>query len=85
MRKVEKYYCDLCDEAFDTEEECREHEAKHYTNWKDADNNRIAEELRHLSDCAYSYRANGMVLGYFVSDFRYLMDEVAKRLREENK
>lgn len=85
MRKVEKYYCELCGEVFDTAEECKKHERTHCTNWEEADNKKIAEELRHLSDDAYNYRINGTVLGYFVSDFSNLMDEAAKRLGEENK
>ena len=85
MRRIDvtRYYCDLCDKEFDTEEECKEHESTHYTNWEEDDNSKIAEELRHLSDYAYSYRDNGMVLGYFVSDFSNLMHEAAKRLGEE--
>lgn len=85
MRRIEKYYCDLCGEAFDTAEECEKHERTHYTNWGEDDNEKIAEELRHLSNDAYNYRINGTVLGYFASDFSYLMDEAAKRLGEENK
>lgn len=85
MRKIEKYYCDLCDEEFDTEEECEAHEAKHCTDWEKADNKKIAEELRWISDTAYDYRFDDTVLGYFLSDFEALMDEAAKRLEKENK
>ena len=76
MRRTEKYCCDLCGEEFGTEEECREHEATHHTDWGKADNKKIAEGLRHLSNT---------VLGYLVSDFRALMVEAAKRLEEAAK
>lgn len=76
MRRTEKYCCDLCGEEFDTEEECREHETKHYSNWGEVDNKKIAEALRHLSNT---------VLGYLVSDFSALMIEAAKRLEEAEK
>lgn len=86
MRKIEKYYCDLCNEEFRTEEECREHEAKHCTDWEKADNERIAEELHRISsDKAYNHRFGNTVLGYFLSDFEALMDEAAKRLEKESK
>lgn len=85
MRKVEKYYCDLCGLGFDRRKECEEHERQHHTNWKETDNKRIAEALYDLSDGVFDYRANGTVLGYFVSDFSNLMHEAAKRLGGENK
>lgn len=85
MRRIEKYYCELCGENFDTEEECREHERTHYTNWEEVDNSKIAEYLRNLSDSVFDYRANGTVLGYFVSDLSALMDEAEKRLGEKDK
>ena len=37
MRKVEKYYCDLCGLGFDRRKECEEHERQHHTNWKETD------------------------------------------------
>ena len=82
MKKTEKYCCELCDEEFDTEEERLEHEAKHYTKWEEADNKKIAENLRYISDNAYTYSVWGTVLGYFASDFELLMNEAAKRLEE---
>lgn len=85
MRRVKKYYCDLCGKEFDTEEECEKHERTHYTNWGEAGNNKIIEELRCLSESIYDYRVNGTVLGYFVSDLSNLMYEAAKRLEEAAK
>lgn len=87
MRRIDvtRYYCDICGERFNTEEECEKHERIHYTNWEEADNSRISEELHNLSESVFDYRHSGTVLGYFVSDFSYLMNEAAKRLGEENK
>lgn len=85
MIRIEKYYCDLCGKEFDMAEECEKHERTHYTNWEEADNNKIIEELRRLSEGVYDYRVNGTVLGYFVSDFSNLIHEAAKRLEEAAK
>lgn len=85
MRRIEKYYCDFCGLGFDTKKGCEEHEKMHYTNWEEADNKRISEELSRLSEGVFDYRVHGTVLGYFVSDFSALMAEAAKRLGEENK
>lgn len=84
MRRIDvtRYYCDLCDKEFDTEEECKEHESTHYTNWEEADNSKISEELHNLSKSVFDYRHSRTVLGYFVSDFSNLMHEAAKRLGE---
>lgn len=85
MGRTEKYYCDLCGMGFNTKKECIEHETKHYANWGETDNNKIAEELHNLSESVLDHVHNGTVFGYFVSDFRYLIAEAAKRLGEENK
>lgn len=75
MTRIEKYYCDLCGEKFDTSEECEKHERTHYTNWEEVDNNEIAEALHNLSNSVFDYRVKGTALGYFVSDFSALMEE----------
>lgn len=85
MRKTEKYYCDLCDKGFDTEEECKEHEITHFANWGEAASETIVEELRQLPDY-HGYRAERIdrtFLRHFAADFVNLMYKVTKRTEEE--
>ena len=82
MRVEKKYFCEFCGSEFDTPDECKKHENEsHCPDLSTAENEKIAEELDYLSDCAYGYRIDDTVLGYPLQYFENLLNEAARRLR----
>lgn len=77
------YTCKYCDKEFMNETECAEHEDSHIKKYDDASNEEIAKELESLSDSAYGWHMNDMVIGIPVSNFENLLDVAAKRLRKD--
>lgn len=43
----------------------------------------IADKLEQLSDAAYGWNIDGMVVGMKVRDFERLMDQAAEMIREK--
>ena len=83
MNKITHHTCDFCEMEFDTEEECEEHEKSHIRDYSEVSNAEIVEELNYLGSVAYDYQIGNAVMGLPVGSFENLMDEVAKRLRDE--
>lgn len=83
MNKITHYTCDFCEMEFDTEEECKEHEKSHVRDYSEVSNAEIVEELIYLRSVAYDYHIGNAVMGLPVGSFKNLMDEVARRLRDE--
>ena len=83
MNKITHYTCDFCEMEFDTEEECKEHEKSHVRDYSEVSNAEIVEELNYLREFAYYYRIGNKVMGMPIDNFKNLMDEAARRLRDE--
>lgn len=83
MNKKTYYECEFCGKSFDTEEECEEHEKSHERDYSEVSNAEITEELNYLREFAYYYRIGNKVMGMPIDSFKNLMDEAAKRLRDE--
>lgn len=52
-------------------------------NYSEVSNAEIIEELNYLREFAYYYRFGNKVMGMPIDSFKNLMDEVARRLRDE--
>lgn len=86
MFKNTIYVCEYCGKEFYTEHECEQHERERHTvSFEDASTNEISDILLELADTAHGYHINGNVMGWPESSFINLMEEVAKRLKENCK
>ena len=83
MNKKTCYECEFCGKSFDTEADCEDHEESHVRNYSEVSNAEIVEELNYLRSVAYDYHIGNAVMGLPVGSFKNLMDEVARRLRDE--
>lgn len=86
MFKNTIYVCEYCGKEFYTEHECEQHERERHTvSFEDASTNEISDILLELADTAHGYHINGSVMGWPEVSFINLMEEVAKRLKENCK
>lgn len=85
MHKIvsEIYQCEFCSLTFESEADCKCHEKTHICNYKHASNKTIADALCALSNSAYGYRIDSTVMGIPISNFEDLLNEAAKRLKDE--
>lgn len=79
----EIYKCEVCDMTFENETDCKCHEETHMYDYKHAPNKTIADALHTLSDSAYGYRIGSTVMGIPISNFKSLLNEAAKRLKDK--
>lgn len=78
------FKCKYCDKEFQSYEACDEHEETHMESYEDADNATIADMLKELSDKAWGYHIDEMVLGMPIRNFKSLMTEAAERLKNSS-
>lgn len=83
MKKKTCYECEYCGLEFDNEADCEEHEKTHIEDYSLVSNKEIAEKLNYLDAVAYSYRFGNEVMGMPIESFENLMNEAARRLRDE--
>ena len=86
MVKSTIYVCEYCGKEFYTERECEQHEREYHTvSFENASTNEISDILLELADTAHGYHINGGVMGWPEVSFINLMEEAAKRLKENCK
>lgn len=83
MNKKTVFVCEYCGLEFDNEADCKEHEETHIEDFSKKSNKEISDRLFLLYSFGRKYRIGNTVLGMPINSFESLMNEAAKRLRED--
>lgn len=83
--KIIGYKCKYCGRTYNDYNTCADHEKSHIRKYHDIDTNNIVQALRELSENAYAYSINDMIMGVPVSNFENLLNEAANRLEKTEK
>lgn len=85
MQSVKYYKCDYCGEEFLCKDVCKEHKLLHISTYCNLTNKQLANRMEELSALSLQHNIFNTVLGMPVGSFQNLVEEVANRLRGENK
>lgn len=82
MKKKMTFICEYCGLVFDKEAACKKHEEIHTEDFSKKSNKEISARLFLLYSFAENYRIGNTIMGVPTDNFKNLMCEAAKRLRE---